>query len=693
MRLFTASQSNAPLVIAKGGFSGVFPDSSEYAFAFALTTTSSSHTSLWCDVQLTKDGIGICLRDLLVQNCTDISEIYPVGMKTYLINGVQKTGWFPVDYNMSSLRNVTLTRSILSRTQRFDYSNFPILSVTAGFMSLIKPSSTWLNVEHDIFYREHGLNMTNYILSIQKLGSVKYMSSPELGFLQSLSGGINREVNLVFRFLDKALSDPSTNKTYNSMLSNLTFIKTIASGIMVPKSYIWPVTSDNYIQLHTQIVKEAHNAGLEIYASDFSNDRIFPYNYSYDPLAEYLSFVSDGGFSVDGVLTDYPLTALEAIDCFSNLNTSRKTDHGSPLIISHNGASGDYPDCTDIAYENAVRDGADVIDCSIQITKDGIPICMSSIDLLTSTDVQQAKFCSLLSVIPEIQTKKGIFTFNLTWDDINILRRKFFKLSEFLTYAKDKELSGIMITIENAAFMAASLGFDVVDLVTTALSHAGYNNPTTRNKEVMIQSSHSAVLVKLKQQKTQYKLVYTLPSNIEDDSDSSVADINKFADAVVVDRKSVFVESRSFIVFRNEFVSSPWDFFSDETVEINNYVLLAHIDGIITDFPKTVRRYKMNSCTGLGDGMPRFMKPVEIGGLVQTREAKAKPPARAPALVLSPSDVVEPPLPAADAAAVPKTASGSGAARSTTASSSPRSVTVISSTSILLGMVWASLLI
>ncbi len=155
--------------------------------------------------------------------------------------------------------------------------------------------------------------MTNYILSIQKLGSVKYISSPELGFLQSLSGGINREVNLVFCFLDKALSDPSTNKTYNYMLSNLTFIKTIASGIMVPKNYIWPVTSDNYIQLHTQIVQEAHNAGLEIYASDFSNDGIFPYNYSYDPLGEYLSFVSDGGFSVDGVLTDFPLTASEAI--------------------------------------------------------------------------------------------------------------------------------------------------------------------------------------------------------------------------------------------------------------------------------------------------------------------------------------------------------------------------------------------
>uniref|UniRef100_A0A0E0QQ17 glycerophosphodiester phosphodiesterase n=1 Tax=Oryza rufipogon TaxID=4529 RepID=A0A0E0QQ17_ORYRU len=582
-----------------------------------------------------------------MQNCTDITEIYPEGMKAYLINGAQKTGWLPVDYNMASLRNVTLTQSIYSRTPRFD-SNFDILSVT-GFISLIKPSSTWLNVEHDIFYREHGLNMTNYILSIQKLGSVKYISSPELGFLQSLSGGINREVNLVFCFLDKALSDPSTNKTYNYMLSNLTFIKTIASGIMVPKNYIWPVTSDNYIQLHTQIVQEAHNAGLEIYASDFSNDGIFPYNYSYDPLGEYLSFVSDGGFSVDGVLTDFPLTASEAI--------------GNPLIISHNGGSGDYPGCTDLAYENAVRDGADVIDCSIQMTKDGIPICMSSIDLLATTDVQQSKFCSLLSVIPEIQSKKGIFTFNLTWDDINILRPKISSpLSDY-----------------NAAFMAASLGFDVVDLVTTALSHAGYNNPTTTNKEVMIQSRHSAVLVKLKHQKTQYKLVYTLPLNIEDASDSSVAEMNKFAEAVM---KSVFVESSGFIVRKTNLVK-----------ELQSAGRLAVYAQMKQRWKSITTFFSVNSCTGLGDGKPRSMKAVEIGGLVQTLQDKARRPARAPALVLKPSDVVEPPLPAAAAAAaaVPKT----------TGYSSPRSdapppaaaVTAISSTGILLGMVWVSLLI
>ena len=31
-------------------------------------------------------------------------------------------------------------------------------------------------------------------------------------------------------------------------------------------------------------------AGPEIYASDLANDRIIPYNYNYDPLAEYLKY-------------------------------------------------------------------------------------------------------------------------------------------------------------------------------------------------------------------------------------------------------------------------------------------------------------------------------------------------------------------------------------------------------------------
>jgi len=155
--------------------------------------------------------------------------------------------------------------------------------------------------------------MSSYILSIRKLVSMDYISSPELGFLKNISARVGRKTKLVYSFLDKNLLDQSINQTYGSLSRNLTFIKSVASGIMVPKDYIWPVTNDNYLLPSTSIVTDAHKAGLEIYASDFANDRIIPYNYSYDPLAEYLNFISDGGFSVDGVLSDYPITASEAI--------------------------------------------------------------------------------------------------------------------------------------------------------------------------------------------------------------------------------------------------------------------------------------------------------------------------------------------------------------------------------------------
>lgn len=156
--------------------------------------------------------------------------------------------------------------------------------------------------------------MTEYVLSVSKRVPVNYLSSPELAFLSSIAADFsNSDTKLVFRFLGKDIAEPSTSQTYGSLLNNLTYIKTFASGILVPKSYIWPVTSDNYLLPYTSIVTDAHKLGLEIYAADFANDNTFSYNYSYDPLAEYLSFVDNGVFSVDGVVTDFPITPSEAI--------------------------------------------------------------------------------------------------------------------------------------------------------------------------------------------------------------------------------------------------------------------------------------------------------------------------------------------------------------------------------------------
>ena len=159
--------------------------------------------------------------------------------------------------------------------------------------------------------------MRRYILSVSRRVVVSYISSPEVGFLRSIAARFNPKITkLVFRFLKQTEIEPTTNQTYGSLLGNLTFIKTFASGIIVPKDYIWPVDASQYLLPHTSLVTDAHKEGLEVFASDFSNDVPYSFNFSYDPLAECLHFIDNGDFSVDGVLSDFPITPSAAIGNF-----------------------------------------------------------------------------------------------------------------------------------------------------------------------------------------------------------------------------------------------------------------------------------------------------------------------------------------------------------------------------------------
>ncbi|BAT80644.1 hypothetical protein VIGAN_03023900 [Vigna angularis var. angularis] len=674
-----------PLVVARGGFSGMFPDSSGNAYNLAVVTCGPD-VYVWCDVQLTKDSVGICLPDINLLNSTYINIPYPNQTVSYSVNGVVTTGYFSLDYTMKQLSNVHLTQGVYSRTNQFDGNAFPILTVDDLLTSKQKPKGIWLNIQHDAFYAKHNLSMRSFVLSASKRIVFSHISSPEVNFLRGISSRFNpKRTKLVFRFMAKNDVEPSTNQTYESLLTNLTFIKTFASGILVPRGYIWPVDASLYLQPHTSLVSDAHKAGLEVFGSDFVNDVPFSFNYSYDPLAEYLQFIDNGDFSVDGVLSDFPITAFEAIGCFSLLGTNA-TKQDKTLIISKYGASGDYPACTDLAYNKAIEYGVDVLDCPVQISKDGTPFCLNSIDLIESTTVAQSSFSKFAMTIPQIKPSSGIFAFNLTWSDIKTLtpsilnpfsKYSLFRnpesknsgylvaLSDFLSLTKSHpSLSGVSIAVENAAYLAEKQGLNVIDAVINALSEAGYDKPGSQ--KVYIQSTDSSVLLKFKE-KTSYELVYKIDETVGDADNAAVEDLKKFASAVIVNKNSVFSNNDKFLTsttktvpklnaanlsvfvetFSNEFVSQAWDFFSDATVEINAYLNAEglKIDGIITDFPKTADRYRRNKCLNLGDKRPTYMDPATPGGFFSLITPEYLPPAQAPLPPLTESEVAVPPLP------------------------------------------------
>ncbi|KAE9584112.1 putative glycerophosphodiester phosphodiesterase [Lupinus albus] len=328
--------------------------------------------------------------------------------------------------------------------------------------------------------------------------------------------------------------------------------------------------------------------------------------------------------------------------CFAHLGSNAKQIDNT-LIISKYGSSGDFPACTDIAYKQAVSDGVDILDCPVQISKDGTPFCSSSIDLIDSTVVTQTNFSILAATIPEIKpTGSGIFSFSLNWDDIksltpsilnpsvkyNLIRNPKYRnvgslltLSEFLSFTKNQtSLPGVVIIIENAAYLAEKQGFGVTD------------------------------------SKTNYERVYKIDEAVGDAATSAVDDIKSFASSVVVNKNSVFPLNDGFLVtstntvsklkssnlsvfvetFSNEFVSQAWDFFSDATSEINSYIQGTDIDGVITDFQKTANRYRKHTS---------LHASCSNGGLFGLISKGYLPPAAAPLPPLSDSEVIEAPLP------------------------------------------------
>ena len=173
-------------------------------------------------------------------------------------------------------------------------------------------------MQHDSFFKQQNLSVENFLQSLPaKSVPVNYISSPDVDFLRRVKSSFSSgPTGFIFRFLEQSKLEPTTNQTYGELLKNLMLIKTFASGILVPKGYIWPVDSGLYLQPHTPLVTDAHREGLQVFVSDLTNDVPFSYNFSYDPLAECLSFIDGDDFSVDGVLSDFPVTPSAAISKF-----------------------------------------------------------------------------------------------------------------------------------------------------------------------------------------------------------------------------------------------------------------------------------------------------------------------------------------------------------------------------------------
>lgn len=87
-------------------------------------------------------------------------------------------------------------------------------------------------------------------------------------------------------------------------------------------------------------------------------------------------------------------------------------------IYAHRGASHDFPEMTMVAYENAVKQGADGFECDLRLTKDGVAVLWHDADLKRRANsdavVHESTYAQLSAIYPQIVTLDQFIDFGIT---------------------------------------------------------------------------------------------------------------------------------------------------------------------------------------------------------------------------------------------------------------------------------------
>jgi len=209
--------------------------------------------------------------------------------------------------------------------------------------------------------------------------------------------------------------------------------------------------------------------------------------------------------------------------------TTRQTHSANkPLLIAHRGASGYAPEHTFEAYRIAIEQGADFVEQDLQVTKDGVLICLHDPDLARTTNVAEAFPDRTMIRDPEETgtPKRGWYTVDFTLAEIKRLdagswfnRANPFAASpayvgqrvptmeETIKFVGNR--AGLYIELKHFPFYK-SLGFDTAEKLAAVLKAHGFDRPAQRSR-IFIQSFYKEALLRMRELAPGYARIQLLP--------------------------------------------------------------------------------------------------------------------------------------------------------------------------------------
>lgn len=225
-----------------------------------------------------------------------------------------------------------------------------------------------------------------------------------------------------------------------------------------------------------------------------------------------------------GCWTGLVLTALAAI----GTSPSQTQQINKPLLIAHRGASGYAPEHTLAAYKLAIEQGADFVEQDLQVTKDGVLICLHDPDLGRTTNVADVfpGRATMRDPIETGQPKRGWYAVDFTLAEIKRLdagswfnRANPFAAKPAYTAQRVPTMeetiklvgnrAGLYVELKHYPFYK-SLGFDTAEKLAAVLKANGFDRAAGRER-IFVQSFYKEALLRMRDLAPGFARVQLLP--------------------------------------------------------------------------------------------------------------------------------------------------------------------------------------
>jgi glycerophosphoryl diester phosphodiesterase len=330
------------VIIAHRGASGYLPEHSLAAKAMAY---AMGVDYIEQDVVMTKDNQLVVLHDHYLDRVTDVMSRFP---KRYRLVSGQKR-WFAIDFTLAEIKQLKMSEGFTldktSESLTAGYPNrFPLfkssfsVSTLAEEIELIKGLNhstgknigLYVEIKAPWFHRHEGKDISKALLSLLK--TYGYTSKSDKIYLQCF------DPIEIKRIHDQLMPALGVELKLVQLIAETDWFETFTyeHGKATPYNYDWMFKADAMAKIAkyadaigpwksmlvsdesttdhliiSNMVKQAHDAGLKVHPYTFRNDpgRIPGYASNFDDMLDIFLYQ----VGVDGVFTDYPDLAVDFV--------------------------------------------------------------------------------------------------------------------------------------------------------------------------------------------------------------------------------------------------------------------------------------------------------------------------------------------------------------------------------------------